>query len=494
LDSEWLEAIFALLALCLYDLWDRRGKGIAWLVLFIFAGGILGFCLQFVGDAVGLVALWKRFFVIPQGDLNAINPATGQAFQISDLITNWPVLFSDLERYMGLMLGAMLGAAVYFWKWGQWRNGALLLLYLTLGSMAVFLIGPVLLTPFFMSVGGFRFTPPRGDSWANTAGVFLAVLVYARRRNMPALSMSALAAGFCGGLGFMVAQFIKQLCWMPGNPAITQSSEVMANWAHWRSANWHSIGAEQLAGFFYGGAIVIVAGLLASRLPKQEDESDGKKAPLVFATFFLLNILVFVNMVKNMPDWTREQVGGFRAVPLTMKAPLFDSIQMSSTGWFVLMFALYSLMMLILLCFHTQRPIAVIPTSWLGKGQMIYLILLVSMIIGNFEKALVSFTENRIATEGVVMVNAMLATILLLAFVRPDGIMEPCEREQDYKRLTRRFLAYGFACLLLLVIVFTGIMQSVYRGQNDGFGGGNLRFGEKADWRVKPLLKNVMHR
>ena len=56
----------------------------------------------------------------------------------------------------------------------------------------------------------------------------------------------------------------------------------------------------------------------------------------------------------------------------------------------------------ILLVRHTHRPLAVVPDSPLGRGQGLYLLLLSIMVIGNFEKAIVGFADQRLITEGVI--------------------------------------------------------------------------------------------
>src|SRR5262249_7760094 len=146
------------------------------------------------------------------------------------------------------------------------------------------------------------------------------------------------------------AQFVKVLCYSPGNPRLTHNPAIIQAWQHWRGANWHSIALEQFAGFLYGLAIVIPMGMLASRLPARHDEPRIRPWPDIFAVVFVLNILGYLNVVKNFHDWTAARniaacnsEGVFRSVAEFFHAPLFGGIVLSAWTWFSLMWAVFTL-------------------------------------------------------------------------------------------------------------------------------------------------------
>ena len=128
----------------------------------------------------------------------------------------------------------------------------------------------------------------------------------------------------------------------------------------------------------------------------------------------------------------------------------------------------------------------------LGKGQLLYLMFLWLIVIANFTKALVAFSDGRIATEGTTMFNALICTVLILGFASP-GDETPAFKSVDFGLLTRK------ATLLLSVLVlgttalYTTGVRALYGNQWTGWGGNNLRFGANADWRVKPILKSRHH-
>lgn len=493
LDSEWLEASTALMALCAFDLWDRRFSKLHWMGILGVGGAAGGWVVQKALTASGALPLLLKVLVHPQGDLSLIDPATGQPFSPANFVSNWPQVFFDLGPHLGWIFGIIAGLALYFYLHGQWRSGASLLMHLTIGSFLVFLLAPVFLSNFMGGVGGFRMMPPRGDSWANTVGAFLGMLVYAYRNGLMPVAFSSVVAGMIGGLGFMVAQMVKMLALTPGNPVLTQDPASLERWAFWRSANWHSLCTEQGVGLFYGLGIAVALGLLASRVPSHGDEPRVRRWTESFSVSFILNVLLFVNMVKMLEDWTREQAGGFRSVPLSMRMPLIQSIDMSAVAWFSLFFLLFTILTVSLLAVHARRPLAFAPSSALGKGQLFYLLFVWAIVLGNFTKALTSFTEQRIGTEGLIMVHAMIATFLILVFAR-DRDEVVMRADANYGGLWRKTLYGGLAALLILTVGFTAVIRGLYGDKPLGWGGRNLRFGAEADWRVKPILKDRIHR
>ena len=501
LDSEWLEAVIALTALCLFDLWDRRFSKFGQLLLFIAGGAACGWAIQHL-----LVALnWQTHVVAalvhPQGDLSLFNPATGAPrFAPEDMITNWPVIFSQMSAHLGWIFGAVIGAAFYFCRYGAWRSGSGLLVRMALWSFLIFLIGPVLLSnlPLFQKVGGFRLTPPRGDSWANILGCFIGLILYFRKTGQKQIVFTALLSGALGGFALTTAQFIKVLCYSPGNPRLTTDPAVIQAWQHWRSANWHSIALEQFAGFLYGLAVVIPMGILASRLVVRRDEPRTRPWTEIFAVVFVFNIVSYINIVKNIEDWTATRKimvngaeGVFHSVAQILQAPLIG-LTLSAWTWFTLMWILFTACTVAILVRHRYRPIALIPSTWLGKGQLLYLMFLWLIIIANFSKAVVAFSDGRIATEGAVMFNGLICTILILGWGRQSD-ETPAIAEANFDLLTRKALMVLGILLVTTTILYTTGVRSIYGNQPTGWGGNNRRFGADADWRVKPILKSRHH-
>src|SRR5262249_12825190 len=141
---------------------------------------------------------------------------------------------------------------------------------------------------------------------------------------------------------------------------------------------------------------------------------------------------------------------------------------------------------------HRQRPIAMIPQTWLGKGQLLFLLFLWMMVIANFSKALVAFSDGRIATEGMIIVNALICTFLILGQT-PLGEESEAVIQADFGRGIRKAIIALTALLFTTTFLYTAGVRGIYGDKWTGWGGNNRRFGADADWRVKPLLKTRSH-
>ena len=78
-----------------------------------------------------------------------------------------------------------------------------------------------------------------------------------------------------------------------------------------------------------------------------------------------------------------------------------------------------------LLSVHTKRRLALLEQGWLGRGQLLFLVILWTFVIGNFGRALLGFNERRLLTEGVITVNAVFATMIVLLAPRTRAEEEP---------------------------------------------------------------------
>jgi hypothetical protein len=151
-----------------------------------------------------------------------------------------------------------------------------------------------------------------------------------------------------------------------------------------------------------------------------------------------------------------------------------------------------------LLNIHPRRRLALLEVGWLGRGQWLYLLLLWVFVIGNFGKALVHFTEQRLLTEGVITLSAVLATMLLLLVPRthspPSNPIPP-----DYGRSIGIAALGAVLCAAVFPVVATLSVRTVY-GDAPVMRPVNAaqhpitRFGPHAAWKHRPLLRGEKHR
>lgn len=534
-DSDWLQALAALIALGAYDLWDRRKHPLptAWLALCAFgvmgvallmgwsgigatvllalavagvylacgvplvtaatytvAGGLIGLLLHGLFHLTGLTRLLTWLLVQPQGDLDRLRElaaAEGIPYDeaVSELLINWPQFFKEVPHHLGWIIGGVLGLLLYFRLHGQFRRDAGLFVAMACGWFAAFLLMPTLLN---FGGAGLRLTPPRGDDWAGILGVFLSTMWWLRRHNAAPVVYVALISGAIGGLGFSGAALLKLMMTAPGNPAIVTDATIVEAWRHYQGSNWHSF-LEQTYGFFNGVGIAIALGFLATRKAAVSDTPRVRRITGVFAAAFVLFGVLYLNMQKNVPEWI-----GTKIVPAEMTAPWFDGITLSAATWFNLLFAIVAAAGLLLMAQHLRRPIAALPHSYLGRAQWLYLLFLWSVCVMNYERALPGFSQGRLLTEGVILVNAAVASVLILLLPTLSPVPLPQQPTLDYGRAIRRATLGVLGSLLLAAALFAPTVRMVYGDSPAGHASVMKRFGPDATWRTMPLLKGSKHR
>ena len=487
LDADWFQAVWALAGVCVYDLWERRFEKSVFLIGFTTIGAAAGALTQATLNAARLTPLLVQWLVVPQGDPSAINPETGQLFDPHNLMTNWPQFFGDFPQHLGWGIGLVLGVAVYFARYGRWRNDAGLFLSMWLGWLVAFLVLPVLGSIPLARYGGLRLTPPRSDDWAGVLGVFIGASIYARRNKMAPVAYAGALNFVLGGIAFPLMHLFRSLILIPGHPDLNWATGgIPPEWKHYQSANWHSF-LEQSQGFAFGVVTCLTFASLWPKLKRASDEPPVRRWTDAFAVSFVVLFMTYLNVVKNVPEWTKKE---HPLVPAVMKVPFFKWVELSAETWFNLAWCAMSLAFVALLIVHLRRKLAIVPASWLGRGQIVYVLLLWIMVVANFERSLNGFSEQRLLTEWLILINASIATFLAIALPGPrmPAIVEP----GDYWPVVRRVWIRGLGSAAILLTLFAFINFSVYGHAK--ITGPQYRFGDQAVWRIRPILKTSPHR
>ena len=301
---------------------------------------------------------------------------------------------------------------------------------------------------------GLRMTPPRGDNWAGCLGMTAGAIVYCLRTGLAEVARAALVSGFIGGIGFAAASMLKLV-------------EVTSGY----TTNWHSI-LEQTTGLFNGIGIAVAMSGLARRVGPVDEEDPAPHANRRFAELwtvgFVLLVIPYLNLRKNVADWTKAG-----AVPQGMYG-------IPAWAWFDLAALAVAASLAILMGRHLRRPLAVVPENPLGQGQGLFLLLLAIMVIGNFERALVGFKDQRLVTEGVIHLNALLCAVILLTADRtPTGETSTGAVEQAPTRWGR-LVAIGIGAAAIAVVVDWAIVRGLYGDRYAGHANLHIRFGPNA--------------
>jgi hypothetical protein len=390
------------------------------------------------------------------------------------------------------------------------------------GWLVSFLVLPVFLGLFFTDYGGLRLTPPRSDDWSGILGVFIGMTIWTLRNGLKPVAFASVVSGFIGGAGFSGIVWLKLMAVAPGNREKFQSmaeeglintdaaQAIITKWSSWQSQNWHSF-LEQTYGFVNGLAVVVALGLLASRVKPHEDKNPPRLWTKAAAAFIVLIMMTYVNIVKNVAvwvdglrvaNWKREIVlenGGTEMVealwdvPFLGRLPGLDWMKLTPTGWFNLTYFLIAVAFLYLCRRHLKDPISVVPKTALGKGQMLFLMLLWTWVIANWERAMPGMDGSRLLTEWVVFVNAITCTVLVLVCPR-ENETPSVDPVSDFSPLYTRAWVTGLVGMAVAVSIFFSVTRGVYGDYFAGHAGEQRRFGEQAEWRIHPILKNKLHR
>lgn len=486
--SPWAVPVQALVGVVLFGLVVLLPR----LVGAVVVGAVAGWALQAGIEAAGWSGWVASILIHHQVDPAFVARAAAErglseAEVLADQLINWPNVVLFYPQYIGALVGALVGLGGYFCKFGRFASGASLFLYMALGWFGCFILFPVLLGhPVDCGPMLFRMTPPRGDNWAGVLGATLGAWLWMLRKGYVPVAQAMLLTGMLGGVAFATGTFIKLMLVRPGNVQVESDPAVIEAWAHWQQANWHSV-MEQTHGFLFGIALAVAMAYLARRSGRNDGPPSTRDWSWVFACGFVLFGVVYLNMHKNVVEWVNRDL-----MPEVMKMPLFGRIEFSAWTWFNLVFAVAALTGIGLMVRHKRHPIALVPATAAGRGQMLFVALVAAVTTMNFDRAIAGFTDQRLITEAVIFLNGTLVIALLLSLTGP-GVTVPAVGRIHYGRDLRRIFLRGVASAVLLAFALTGMVRWVYDGQFAGHAGKHMRFGVDAEWRVKPTEKSKSH-
>jgi hypothetical protein len=215
---------------------------------------------------------------------------------------------------------------------------------------------------------------------------------------------------------------------------------------------------------------------------------------VAFSVWFVWFVIGFLNLHKLVETWV-----GNGAVPPTLKAPLFGFIEATPLTWFNVVWWTAAAACALLLIAHYRQPLDIVPTTWTGKGQLIYLVFLWLLVIGNLNRAIPGFSNGRMVTEWVLFMNASLATLLIVLLpgrergVHPTPDTRYLTPNASWPSLTKTWLI-GLSVAAALICLYGYLTLAIYKPHLEGKPWANHhRFGPEAKWRVDPILKHGEH-
>jgi len=239
--------------------------------------------------------------------------------------------------------------------------------------------------------------------------------------------------------------------------------------------NWHSV-MEQTQGLLFGVALAVALGLIARRAAKVTDDPPLRKWTEVFSVTFVMIVLTYLNFRKSPNDWVKQ---------IATLTPEMYGIRISGNlvpsggfiGWFDMIYLGLAAVVITLLVLHLRRRVPFIPESWMGKGQLMYLAFLWAVVGINFVHVLPRFTPQRLVTEWVMTVNAMLCTVLVVIGSFSAKVRDEPRVDGSYGGLIRRAVALGAAGAIVVTFAGWGIKRAMYGDQTAGGIPNQIRFG-----------------
>jgi len=330
--------------------------------------------------------------------------------------------------------------------------GSRLVLYLCVGWWAGMLI--------FVHLLGLHMSPPREDGWAGCVGVVAGILIFCARNGLGGVSFATVCTGMIGGCGFALAAVIKEIGIHTG--LIT---------------NWHSV-MEQTDGLFFGLALAVAIGAIMKRAPRVHDDPPVRRWTDAYAVAFVLWLLTYLNFRFSPTEWLQE---------VTTLKPWLYGIAVESgfipsrgfLGWFDIAYLAMGAALVFLLYLHLRRGMALVPSTWQGKAQLLFLIYLWMQVMINFTHTLPRFNQIRLVTDWVIAINAAICTILMGAgtFARPRLALKPLGEDFSYTPWIRKTLAMGAVAAVVSVFAAWGVKQTLYGDSPVPNSAVHIRFG-----------------
>ncbi len=296
---------------------------------------------------------------------------------------------------------------------------------------------------------GLRMTPPRGDNWAGAIGIVVGLWVFCYRQGLSWVTEATWVTGIYGGIGFAGATLIKLLGIATG-----------------LDTNWHSV-LEQTYGLINGLGVAVAMFRLARVAPVVSEGPPVQAWTEPWAAGLAVVGVTYLNLRQNSEFWVKA-----KAIPAVIYG-------LPAWAWHEAAWAAVGIALFVILQAHRRQPIALIPSTWLGIGQLLFLALLWAMVLGNLLREMTAFTPQRLVTEGVIHLNALICTIGILR-ERP-GESRTIQGQASPERRFGPLIFVGIVSAIICIALCWGITRGIYGDRPAGYSSLHIRFGPRAN-------------
>jgi len=331
------------------------------------------------------------------------------------------------------------------------RSACVLIAVLALGWWGGYLVLTGLL--------GLHMTPPRSDNWAACTGLFVALVLYLlRRKERPAVMLASYGFLF-GGIGFVLGDFANMLGRAQWGPI--GRYEALQGLDTWK---W----MEQLFGLVMGlGVGVVFLRRLRDRLAPPAEDAQTDRLNVV-ALLFLLIVMMWWNLFKNVRTWARDG-----HIPGSL-------LGLDARWWFLLVGVLLSAVIIVAIVRQRRGRLALSPATPFGRAQLLFLAVMWIPVLGAFTQAMPGMSSRAaLLVHMSFWLSAGLCSLIVLSL--RGRAVETAAQMQPASDATWRLGRGYWIGLCLLPAFLYAVAYLTVASHDEPLPGSHLRFEHPAE-------------
>ena len=198
----------------------------------------------------------------------------------------------------------------------------------------------------------------------------------------------------------------------------------------------------------------------------------------MFAVFCVIIALTYLNYRKAVQTWV-DTIDSLPERMFGISVVGWFRHSRGWIGWFELFYIALTIALVAVLAVNLRDPIPFISRSWLGKGQLLYLVFLWWMVVFNFERALVNFSPHRLVTEGIITLNAIICTVLVATGAQ--AVPKQTGGVFSFSEWLWKVPMWSLVVMAGTTFAFWGIKHALYGKQPAPGASLHIRFGKESN-------------
>ncbi|MBN2133110.1 MAG: hypothetical protein JW741_26655, partial [Sedimentisphaerales bacterium] len=230
---------------------------------------------------------------------------------------------------------------------------------------------------------------------------------------------------------------------------------------------------EQLFGLVMGlGVGTIFLRRLRARLAPPSEDARADRLNVV-ALLFLLIVMMWLNLLKNVDTWRKDG-----HIPQSL-------LGLDARWWFLFVGVLLSAAMVVAVTRHRRGRLPLSPPTDFGGAQLLFLVVMWIPVLGAFTQAL-----PRMSSRGTLLVHMsfwLSAGVCSLIVLSLRGrVRETSTEMQEPADSSWRLGRTYWICVCLLPVFLFAVAYLTVASHDEPLGGSHLRFPPSADVQAAP--------